>query len=203
MNKTYVLILLIFITLFYSCEKHDGEYYAKQKCEITIDGKTYIDQPHLSLVASSPIPGFQIRSYWYEDENGATVEWPNDYVQFITSCAPKRGEEWEIGIEVAIFNSDLMAIVGEPIQFRLDSSQDDSNYQTYREYCIFNGINYAVISFRKNDIATFVDSGTLTISSMTNDMNPYSCNGTFEFNLEIDGKQHTIKGEFESVPYYY
>lgn len=191
---------MIIIVALSACEKHDGVYYAKQKCEIILDGKTYIDQPVLSIMGSSYIPGFQTQNYWYNDESDGSVKWTDPYVSFTTMCAPKRGAEWEIGIDAAIFKQDIIASVGEPIEFRLDKSQDVSEYESYRKYCIFNGVNYAVIYFRQSDTAVFVDSGTLTISTMTGDDNLLSCTGTFEFKFELDGKQHKVTGKYEKVP---
>lgn len=204
MRYLYTIIVILSIALLSSCEKHDGEYFSKQKCEVRIDGKNYIEQPKLGSVILGPgsTPSFTWCSDAHLDENGVYVEGLHEWFQFNTFCASKRNAEWEIGIAVSIFGVGSNDFEGKTIQFGFDNSLNVIYYNHYINYCVSHGINYAIISFREKKVSAMVTYGSLTISKMTKDAGTRFCEGFFELNFEIEGKTYSAKGEFESVPFY-
>ena len=203
MRYLFTIIVILSIALLSSCEKHDGEYFSTQKCEVHIDGKNYIEQPKLGSAIFGPVstPSFTWCSDAHLDENGVYVEGLHEWFKFNTFCASQRGAKWDIAIEVSIFGIGVDDFEGKTIQFSFDKSLNIIDYNQYIDYCITHEINYAIISFREK--AALVNSGTFTISRMTKDAGTRFCDGFFEFNFEIDGETYTAKGEFKNVPFIY
>lgn len=184
MNRFILSILVALSMLLVSCEKHEGNYYLKNKCELELDGNYYIDQNRFESVLS---PNSMNTPYLFPE-----IYKGRKLYRFTSSLAVDRKSSPCIYIYAYLFTDpECTDLDGKTFTITLDDELYANATNSYHSICIENGINFASVNSLQ------VSTGKFTFNRNDNNYD-----GTFELTFETDDGLHTAKGKLYNLADY-
>lgn len=172
LTPIFVCALLCFI----SCEKHDGIYYLKSKCNAELNGQTYIDQQPYTYIfgptRATPL-----------------LEYSQYEATFKTYLSTTRGGKIAYSVKINLFVDKPEEFLHKPQTMgKIDMAYTDTliSERDYYQYCKENKMSYATVN------GEVIDGGTFEITPCNKTEGQTHYDGTF--NLQFS--EGTLKGVF-------